>query len=321
MENENRDLVLFEGFPKQLFLTGVLGVIHEFTGLKAAHRDMSEIKGIFKSPSGDNRFVSFQVLFKYTDVFDMIAKSSHVVEDEKYLDYEGYKIKVSLPGEIYYRTKLIKNVERQPEMFTSKIVNSQSANICRWASFIEETLRGAEISSSSTIETESLHMINDKEVIVTFYTERLKDEFQFFLNEKNFSCKTVALRAIPEIYCKTPSGEELVDEVVQEAPQTSVAGNSKGVSSNQTAKKVTHEKTFAPKRKRQFPGQFNETPQSQFNQPMRNFGPPMPPPMHMPMDFNRVRINDETRRILYMLSSPEYEVFVRRVPSYNYRYN
>lgn len=320
-------MVLFEGFPKILYLSNIINAVHDISGLKSKYRDVSEILGIFKSTPNDRSKVDFFILFKYKDVFKMISDACETISGEKFLIFDGHKIKMTLPDKVYYRTKLVKSKHEDEETFTSKAINNDEANIARWASYVEEVISTAEITSTSTNEVRSIFLLNTGEVTVTFETEKLKDEFQFQMVEKGITARTVMMKAVPHkaetITADSNDEHELPsnnlpqnrqnrrDIPKRDPPKRDFNEHGKRVASdlrdymqNRNAPNRYHQPAPRPLMAPDIPNQFHQM----------NFNPPR-------VDdngFKKLRITPETRQLLQLIASPKYEVFVRKIPDDDY---
>jgi hypothetical protein len=193
--NQDRQLVIFDGFSPAMQLTSVIEAVHVLTGLKAAHRDPSEILAVFPAPTTDPRFKSYFVLFKYIAIFDLIKQNSSIIDNQMCIGNDGEKIRVKLPGTEYYYSK----IEQVPsDTFVMKLRKQYSMNLWQLAEHVEKLMDAYKIMSTSSVAVESLvHLLNGDMTIVTKSRE-LFMACQDNLNKNGVAWRQVKICAIPK---------------------------------------------------------------------------------------------------------------------------
>lgn len=163
--NKDKKLVKFEGFLSSLAMPDIIESIYTISGLKDGHRDASEIMGIYRAESSDERFRNYFVLFKYENTFNLIAGRCEDINGEKCIDDNGQMIKIDIPSNIYYRSEM----DIVPkELYVVKINKESSMNLWQMAAGVDDVLRKKNMNTHSAAEIESIvHMNNGEKTIAT----------------------------------------------------------------------------------------------------------------------------------------------------------
>lgn len=303
--NEQRVLVLFEDFPKEMKLSAIIDAIYQMSGLKEQDRELSEIQGIFQAPSSAQNYVSYYVMFKYKDVFAIIDEICEIINDEKCIDIGGNLVKVTLPGKNYARTVMDKPNNNQMILKISNMV----VNLKRFAITLEQSKALAQ--TSSTKEVHSMMIVNTGGIVVTFECGLIATEMQQELIDKKYICKEVVVHAIPRKF-ETISIETTEGEIVKKEKPVTLTRDVREV--KQTKRKFIERKPQQDLRFKMRRAQDSRTMPYYGSQPSTSSAT-MDKPENNAKGFIKVKITDDIKRFCALIASDEYEVYVRKKQS------